>query len=113
MSSLRRHEGYLLIDSRNTPGLTEEIVKGIDADLPAHAGRGMFEAPTYTCSHCCAVVVLNPRRTRERAYCSGCDHYLCDACGAAKAMTGCKTFRQIIEETQEQAAKQAGGLILT
>ena len=91
-----------MIDNRNSPGMPDEVV--LKAGLPVGAGRGMFEAPTITCSHCQAVVVLNPLRNRERAYCAKCDHYLCDSCGAIKAQTGiCKTFNQIIEEVQETA----------
>lgn len=114
MKSKRRHEGYLRLDNRAGPGITEDLA--YSAGLPPFAGRGLFEAPTYTCSHCQTVVVLNPLRNRERAYCSGCDHYICDGCGAVRAKTGlCKTFNQLIEEVQEQAvtAQQSGSIILT
>ena len=105
MSSLRRHEGYLLIDNRNSEGISETLERA--AGLPQGAGRGLFEAPTYTCSHCQFVVVLNPNRTRERAYCPKCDKYICDNCGAIRAANGgeCKTFNQIIDEAQEKAVK--------
>ena len=91
----RNHEGYLLIDHRDSPGA-------------GPVGKGqVFEAPTFCCSHCCAVVIINPLRTRSREYCAKCNHYICDTCGAIKAATGeCKTFRQIIEETQEAASLQ-------
>lgn len=105
MPSLRRHEGYLLIDHSNSPGLSEELVRA--AGLPPGAGQGVFEAPTYTCSHCGTVVVMNPDRKRERAYCSSCDHLICDRCGAIYGATReCKPFAKIIDETQEAAAKQ-------
>jgi len=105
MKSLRSHEGYLLIDNRASPGFSDADAHA--ADLPPGAGRGVFEAPTYTCSHCGTVVVLNPRRNRERAYCSGCDHHICDNCGAVRAANGgrCRTFRQLIDEVQGKAAK--------
>lgn len=103
MSSKRSHEGYLLIDNRAGAGFTDEV--GQVANLPPGAGRGLFEAPTYTCSHCQTVVILNPMRNRERAYCPKCDHYICDVCGTARAANGgqCKTFKQVIEEVQEAA----------
>jgi hypothetical protein len=106
MPSLRRHEGYLLIDNRGGPGIGEEFLHAVMPDLPAGCGRGVFEAPTITCSHCHAVVVLNPNRQRERPYCRKCDHYICDACGALAAMNGgeCRTFNQILDEVQECAA---------
>lgn len=114
MSSLRSHEGYLLIDNRGTPGLSEEAVHS--AGLPAGAGVGLFEAPTYTCSHCQTVVVLNPKRNRERAYCRGCDHMICDRCGVLRANgQPCKTFKQVIDEILEAATRQAtpeGSIIL-
>lgn len=106
MSSKRSHEGYLLMDHRAGDPVPDELVR--DADLPPGAGRGLFEAATYTCSHCQFVVVIEPKRTRERAYCRRCDHFICDGCGAIYAQNKiCKTFKQIVEETLEAAEKQA------
>lgn len=101
--SKRSHEGYLLVDNRGGPGISDEAM--LQQGLPVGSGRGVFEAPTYTCSHCQTVVIINPLRSRERSYCPKCDHYLCDNCGAVRALNGgqCRTFRQIIEETQERA----------
>jgi hypothetical protein len=108
MASLRRHEGYFMLDHRNAPSLTDAAT--VAAGLPVGAGRGLFEAPTYTCSHCQVVVFLNPNRTRERAYCKRCDHLICDECGAKRAMGAeCKTMKQILDEAQEAAEK---GLVL-
>lgn len=105
MASKRRHEGYLQIDNRAGPGFDDEFAR--KSGLPAGAGRGNFEAPTYTCSHCQYVVVMNPLRTRERAYCRGCDHYICDACGIERAKTlTCRTFKQVIDEVLTAAEKQ-------
>lgn len=103
--SKRSHEGYLLIDNRSSEGVSDELLRSGGAELPAGAGRGMFEAAVIICSHCQAGVVLNPLRNRERAYCAKCDHYLCDRCGAIAAQTReCRTFKQLIEEVQEKAA---------
>ncbi len=102
MSSKLAHEGYLLIDHRESPGIPDEVTHSLG--LPLGSGRGMFETATFTCNHCTAVVVMNPLRTRAREYCAKCNHYICDRCGAVKAATGeCKTFNQIVEETQEAA----------
>lgn len=104
MNSKRNHEGYFMLDHRCGPPMSDETV--VANGLPVGAGRGLFEAPTYTCSHCQAVVVLNPLRNRERAWCKKCDHYVCDGCGITLAQTGiCKTFKQIIDEVQNAAAK--------
>ena len=105
MKSLRRHEGYLMIDHRATC----ENVPGTNT--------GFVEVATYTCSHCQTVVVINPLRNRARAYCPKCDHMICDLCGAKRAANGgeCKTFQQVVDEVQESAAKDAqrGSIILT
>ena len=80
MSSLKRHEGYLFVDHRASPGLPEDIARKSGYD-PKHCGEGaLFEAATLTCSHCGCSFVKNPLRTRERAYCQKCDHYICDGC---------------------------------
>lgn len=99
MRRLRDLEGYFMMDHRQTAPVADELVHA--AGLPIGAGRGLFEAPTYTCSHCNRVVVMNPNRTRERAYCKGCDHYICDECGARRAATGvCKTMAQVMDELE-------------
>lgn len=71
------------------------------------AGERRFECDTYTCTHCTAVVLLNPARTRERYKCSGCSHHICDEC-AAKMVAGgaCYTFQQYVEDSLEREARQ-------
>lgn len=92
-----------MIDHRYSPGISPELLKA--CDMPMEAGRGFFEAATYTCSHCQRVVIINPLRNRDRAYCRKCDHYICDQCGAVMAATlECKTFKQIIDEVQNAVA---------
>jgi hypothetical protein len=104
MHSKRQHEGYFMLDHSHGAPLSDAEVVG--AGLPIGAGRGKFEAPTYTCSHCQFVVVLNPLRNRERAWCKKCDHYICDRCGTILAQTGiCRPFKQIIDDVQNAAAK--------
>jgi hypothetical protein len=106
MKSKRRHEGYLLVDHRNSPGLTE--LQAIAAGRPVTSHVGLFEARTYRCNHCQVVVIIETKRTRARGYCSKCNHYICDTCDAIMAATGvCRTVKQIIEEIQE-AASAAG-----
>ena len=85
MKSLRDQEGYLIIDHRASPGMP---------GLPP-----LLEAPTYTCRHCQRIVVMNPDRKRERAFCRGCNHRICDPCAAIKAQTlTCRTFDQVADE---------------
>lgn len=102
----RSYEGYLMIDNRaGGPVSDEDIHK---AGLPKGAGRGLFEAATYTCRHCGFIVVIEQTRTRDRAYCRGCDHFICDGCGVLRAAGApCRTFDQIADEVMEAAEKGA------
>ncbi len=87
--------GYLEVDQRN-----------VDAPLPPGTPRH-FEADTYTCSHCQAIVVMHPLRTRERYRCPGCSHPICDGCEAKRfAGEACKTYAQFVEELQEKDLRQ-------
>ena len=97
MNSKRSKEGYLMIDHRATEGVSDATM--VASGLPVGSGRGLFETPTYTCSHCQYVVVMNPARTREREYCRGCDSYICDGCGVLKKQgAACKTYAQKVDE---------------
>lgn len=73
-------EGYLLIDHRASPGLPADMARAAGFEPREMAEGAMLEKATMTCSHCGSVVVLNTARTRERAYCGKCDHYICDGC---------------------------------
>jgi hypothetical protein len=86
--SKRRHEGYLIVDHRASPG-------------NALAGEGqVYETPTVTCSHCGSVVILSPTRTRPRHYCFKCDHYVCDK---AVCILECRPWMKIIEAAEREA----------
>lgn len=85
--------GYLILDNRVS-------------------GGKLFEASTYTCTHCNSVVVLNPERQRERMKCVACSHQICDNCGAAYSQTReCLSLKRRADELLESAARQvqAGG----
>lgn len=89
MASLRRHEGYFLVDHRDSPG------------LPEVPGGTVFEAAVLTCSHCQTSMIRNPARTRERAYCAGCDHYICDGCAVVRRQTlQCHDMRREFDRLQ-------------
>jgi hypothetical protein len=110
-NSKRSKEGYLMIDHRATEAVPDEVM--IKNGLPVGAGRGLFETPTYTCSHCQYIVVMNPQRTREREYCRGCDSYICDGCGYEKKQgKPCKTYAQIVDEIMAVAERQESNLII-
>ena len=102
-----RREGYLLIDNRESPGVSAELVHQSGKAAPVVGRNQTFESATVTCCHCNAVVILNPDRTRPRAYCAKCDQYHCDspACGLE-----CRPFQRLIDELEEQVGK--GGIVL-
>jgi hypothetical protein len=108
MRSKARHEGYLLIDHRASPGIDHATARMFGAPC---VGEGqMLEAPTFTCSHCNGVVIVNPDRRRERAYCRRCDHLVCDGCGAVGE---CRSFARAMDLAQENVicSQPIGGVI--
>lgn len=111
MHSKRSQEGYLLLNHKDSPPIPDATLAAFSAatsapPLPSGAGRGLFEAPTVTCSHCQKVSIINPLRNRERAYCAKCDHYICDGCGAAmKAGVACRPYAQLVAELYDQGAR--------
>lgn len=107
--SKRSLEGYLEIDNTNSPGISLELAarshSGSKAVIPQEANRRL-QAITKKCSHCPAIVVLNPDRTRARGYCPKCDGFVCDACETSRVLTGvCRPWRQQIDEWYDAAAK--------
>ena len=96
----------MFIDNRNNAGVPDEVM--VAMGYPVGAGKGVYESATYTCSHCHAVVIIEPKRTRERGFCRNCNSRICDGCNAVKAQTlTCKSMQRIIDETLEAAVKQA------
>jgi len=64
MFSKRELEGYVLIDHRNSPGVSHEQAQ---RGLVAVPGGTMLESPTFLCSRCQKTIILNPDRSRSRA----------------------------------------------
>lgn len=84
MSSLKRKEGYLLIDHRASPGVPEADALKFGLD-PAQMKAGkMLENATLHCEHCGGTFLKNPDRVKERAYCPQCDGYVCDSCNGKR-----------------------------
>lgn len=107
MRRLQDQEGYLVVDHRNSPGVSDEMAAAVG--MPVGAGRGVFETPTFTCSHCQRAVIMRPDRTRGRNYCRKCDHLICDGCANAMHQTGVhKTFEEVIGDYLESAEKKSG-----
>lgn len=87
------HTGYLLIDHRDSPGVSEDFAQASGKDVIAVPGGTTLEADTYTCPHCNALVVKNPDRTRERAVCRKCMQVVCDSC-----VGECVPFAKVLDE---------------
>jgi hypothetical protein len=113
MSSLRRREGYLLVDNSSGPGVSEEQLAKLPHKstlVPVAEGK-KFEAAILTCHHCHIQMIRNPERVRERAYCRKCDHYICDRCADVAWRTGeCRPLKAVLDDLQEQQVlrEQAG-----
>ena len=105
MRSQRSKEGYLLIDNRNSPGVSAEFIRKSGIDAPIVGGGVTFESATSTCAHCGTIVVLNPDRTRPRGYCRSCDHYVCDS---PLCNQDCRPFRALLDSEQERAFQSLG-----
>lgn len=94
------HEGYVMIDHRASPGMTEAEARSLGYEPEHMAGGKLFEAKTNHCNHCGTVVIMNPLRTRERSFCLPCNKYICDNCGIQIKMPNYvhKTYKQQLEE---------------
>ncbi len=108
MFSKRSLEGYILIDHRESPGITPEDVAHVPGAIAVGKGQ-LFESAFVSCSHCSSLIVLNPDRSRERGHCRKCDEYICDLCTEELFNTGiCRSRAQIIDELLEAAVRQVG-----
>lgn len=88
MRSKRSNEAYVLIDHRNSPGLTPEFMKANNLSAPAVGAGQVFESAMAICHGCGNDIILNPNRSREREWCMEHDAYLCDTCGLTRKLTG-------------------------
>lgn len=92
-----------MIDNRNAPPVDEAWARASGKN-PIGAGvKGTFEAPVLTCSHCQRQMMVQPLRTRERAYCRKCDHYICDECALIAKLNGgeCEPLNAKLDRKQE------------
>ena len=88
MKTKRSGEAYILIDHRNSPGISHEFVAKNKLDVPAVGAGQVFESAMSVC-HCCGGdVILNPNRTREREWCMQHDAYMCDRCALTRKLSG-------------------------
>ena len=105
MSSLTHGAGYLIIDHRESPGLTPADVAGVPGAVPVGKGEA-FEADVLTCAHCERAILLNPARQRPRAYCPKCDAYICDLCEGVRVQQGvCRPMAQTLDLAYDLAVQ--------
>lgn len=88
MFSKRSNEAYVLIDHRNSPGITNEFLRANNLDAPAVGSGQVFESAISVCHGCGNDIILNPNRSRPREWCMTHDAYLCDGCGLTRKLTG-------------------------
>src|SRR4051812_38085149 len=107
MKSLRSLEGYVMIDHRDSPGVSDAMAVAVG--LAPGAGRGFFESATVTCRHCQTVIMLRPDRSRERHFCRGCSRYMCDRCASQYALDfTCRDIeRQLAQRLEQIIAQEA------
>ncbi len=121
MVSKRSREAYLMIDHRNSPGISPEFLRAnnLDArerlipgvahakdhlrannlDAPAVGAGVTFESAVAVCHSCGGDVILNPDRSRPRAWCMKHDAYLCDPCEALRSSgQDCVPYEQKLTE---------------
>lgn len=108
MQSKRSREAYILIDHRNSPGITPEFLRANKIDAPAVGAGVTFESAISVC-HCCQRdIILNPDRTRERAWCMSHDAYLCDECDGARASgADCVPFEKKLNTLWDTICKRS------
>lgn len=100
----RSQEAYILIDHRNSPGITPEFAR--KTGTPCVGAGETFESAMIVCCHCGSDVILNPDRSREREWCRICDAYSCDSCALAlKLDEPHKTAWQRMTELYEASLK--------
>lgn len=101
-----RREGYLLIDHRNSPGVSPEYLRsaGLDPNMAVEGGATL-EAATMQCRHCQRTIVRRVERARARHYCSACDGYICDDCELHRKLTlTCTPFTKKLDLANDRLA---------
>lgn len=106
--SKRSREGYLFIDHLFSPGISAEDAHKAGVPYAAPGGT-IYESATVTCAVCCAIVVLNPDRSRPRNYHPATDRYICDSCAELVKNGFVASAEEAFDHAQEQAFRQEVG----
>lgn len=93
-----------MVNHKESPGLSPEFLLEIqkafpgEDTLPPNRGHGMFEAPIMKCSHCQAMIIINPLRQRPRERCPNCWRNICDKCSLnMKLGLACRPYEAVIQ----------------
>ena len=106
MLSKRSQEGVILIDHRNSPGISPEFMAENGINGPVVEAGQIYESALTSCCQCGTNVILNPKRTRAREYCMACDSYLCDGCGLLRKLGHAhKPLRQTMAELYDKLSR--------
>jgi hypothetical protein len=106
---LSHGSGYLVIDHKDSPGLSHADAAKSPGAIAAPGGQ-VTEFDVMQCSHCQRGVALNPGRVRARAVCLKCHHYICDQCESIRVASGgqCVPFKAVMETAADIAEKFVG-----
>lgn len=99
MRTKQSDEAYVMIDHRNSPGISQEFMAANGLDGPAVGAGRVMESAMVVCGHCNTDVILNPNRSRNREWCWNCDKYICDKCALLKKLGhACSPFKAKLQE---------------
>lgn len=95
MNTLRSQEGYILLANEHAPP---------DPSLPVQMQAPVFEAASCTCSHCQAIMIVDPLRQRPLPYCRKCNHSICSRCELVRVASGydCLPFKKLLDLAAER-----------
>jgi hypothetical protein len=109
--SKKSHDGEVFIDHRASPGIPAAHAERLGYH-PSFVKEGAaISLPSYGCIHCGGSVIVNHGRTRERAWCSDCDVYICDGCDFLRKQPGYvhQTIVEVKDKLNSGKYQIAGG----
>ncbi len=109
MKTLTSGGGYLIIDHKESPGLTPEDVAKSPGAIAVGAGQ-FFETDTKICSHCSRQVIIEIRtKGAQPAVCPKCHAFICKRCDKLRMKTHeCIPMLKRIEEAVNISQKFVG-----
>ena len=106
--SKRSNAASVLIDHRNSPGVSVEFIRAnhLEGKTPIVGAGAVFESAMKICHGCGGDIILNPDRSNDPVYCQQHDGYLCDNCALRRQIKGyCKPWAQIFAEAYDKLQK--------